>query len=128
MHMALHFNMCNLESSYTFDSDVPMLNDRVQQNIPPTLQYVSRHWAKHMHHTEPAGNNTNDLFSSLNDFMCNRLLFWIEAMNLIGAKFECQPLLEHAQDWAKKVRLQNLLGNACSKGLVRAIGQIYWNM
>jgi hypothetical protein len=121
---SLHFNMCDLESSYTFDSDVPMLNDRVQQNIGPTLQYVSQHWARHLHWAAPACSDTDDLFCGLNEFLHNRLLFWIEAMNLIGASFECHSLLQYAQDWLTKVRAQSLLINACSKGLLRVIGQI----
>jgi hypothetical protein len=118
MHMLLHFNMCNLESSYIYDSDVPMLYARVQQNIPPTLQYVSQHWGRHMHRAGPPSNNTDGLFCSLNDFMCNKLLFWIEAMNLIRAGLKCQQLLQEAQNWVKKVRLQTILKNACSEGLV----------
>jgi NACHT domain len=118
----LHFNMCDLESSYTFDSDVPMLNDRVQRNIGPILQYASRHWARHLHRAAPAGGDTDDLFCALNDFLHDRLLFWIEAMNLIGANFECHSLLQYARDWLTKVRAQSLLIIACSKGRLRVIG------
>ena len=52
----------------------------------------------------PAENDTNDLFQCLKDFMSDKLLFWIEAMNLINAKFECSPLLKDAQDWLRRVR------------------------
>ena len=124
MHVLLHFNMCNLESSYTFDCDVPLFNDRVQQNIPPTLQYASRQWARHLLWAVPTDNDANDLFCGLNDFLCHKLLFWIEAMNLIGAKSECHPLLQHAQDWLKKVRVQSLPRNSYSEGLVSTISQI----
>ena len=36
--------------------------------------------------------------------MSDKLLFWIEAMNLIDAVFECSPLLKDAQDGLNKVR------------------------
>jgi hypothetical protein len=124
MKELLHFNMCDLESSYTFDSDVPLLNDRVQQNIGPTLRYASRHWARHLLRAAPADNDTDDLLCGLNNFLCHRLLFWIESMNLLGTNVECHSLLQHARDWLAKVRVQRLSRNACSKGLVRAIGQI----
>ena len=35
--------------------------------------------------------------------MTDKLLFWIEAMNLIDAVIECSPLLEDAEDWLKRV-------------------------
>jgi hypothetical protein len=121
---SLRFNMCDLESSYTFDSDVPMFNDRVQRNIGPTLRYASRHWARHLPWAAPADSDIDDLVCCLNDFLHHRLLFWIEAMNLIGANFECDSLLKLAEDWLAKVRVQSLRRNAYSKGPVRAIGQI----
>jgi hypothetical protein len=124
MEESLHFNMCDLESSYTFDSDVPMLSDRIQRNIGPTLRYASRHWGRHLFRAAPANNGTDDLIYGLNGFLRNRLLFWIEAMNLIGAEFECQSLLQLARNWLMKVRVQILPINACSEGFVRAIGQI----
>ena len=100
----LHFNMCGLESSYVFDSDVPELSDRKDKILTSTLQYASRCWAKHLFQAVPAENDTNDLFQCLNNFMSNKLLFWIEAMNLIDAVFECSPLLKDAKNWLKKVR------------------------
>ena len=100
----LHFNMCGLDSSYIFDSDVSQLSDRKHKNLTSTLQYASRCWAKHLVQAMPAENDTNDLFLCLNKFMSDKLLFWIEAMNLIDAVFECSPLLKDAENWLKKVR------------------------
>ena len=100
----LHFNMCELDSSYVFDSDVPGLSDWRDRKITSTLQYASRCWAKHLFRAVPTENDTNDLLLCLNNFMSHKLLFWIEAMNLIGAKFECSPLLKDAKDWLKRVR------------------------
>jgi hypothetical protein len=37
-------------------------------------------------------DDTDVLFCGLKDFLCEKLLFWIEAMNLIGAKTECPAL------------------------------------
>ena len=118
----LHFNMCGLESSYVFDSDVPELSDRKHKNLTSTLRYASQCWAKHLCQAVPAENDTNDLFLSLKKFMTDKLLFWIEAMNLIGVVFECSPLLKDAQDWLNRVRntlsimmknyLNHFLGNA----------------
>jgi len=104
MQELLHFNMCDLDSSYIFDSDVPELSDRTHKKLTPTLRYALRSWARHIFRAAPAENDTNDLFLRLNDFMSDKLLFWIEAMNFIDAKFECSPLLKDAEDWLKRVR------------------------
>ena len=100
----LHFNMCGLDSSYVFDSDVSELSDRKHKNITSTLQYASRCWAKHLFQAMPAEDGTNDLLLCLNDFMCNKLLFWIECMNLMDSIFECSQLLKDAGNWLKRVR------------------------
>jgi hypothetical protein len=104
MKELLHFNMCDLKSSYIFDSDVPDLSDRTHEKLTPTLRYASQHWARHLFQAVPAEDDTNKLLLNLHEFMWNKLLFWIEAMNLMDAKFECSPLLKAAKDWVKKVR------------------------
>ena len=104
MEEHLHFNMCNLTSSFQFDSDVSGLKDDKVRNIPPFLQYASQHWATHLSQAPPADNETNKLLQLLDNFLCNKLLFWIEAMNLIDAKFECESLIKNAEEWLKRVR------------------------
>jgi hypothetical protein len=100
MQESLHFNMCNLPSSYLFDTEVPGLKSSIHETLSPTLRYVSRHWAGHLFQSVAVNN---DLICYLKDFMCNTLLFWIEAMNLIGAKSECPSLLKDVESWAERV-------------------------
>jgi len=104
MQESLHFNMCNLPSSYMFDSEVPGLNADIDKTFSPTLRYVSRHWARHLLSAVTVENDTDSLLCGLKDFLCNKLLFWIEAMNLIGAKSECSSSLNDAECWFKRVR------------------------
>jgi hypothetical protein len=100
MQESLHFNMCNFPSSYTFDSEVPGLNVSIAETFSPTLRYVSRHWSRHFLN---AKNDTDDLICGLKEFLRNTLLFWIEAMNLIGAKSECPSLLKEVESWVERV-------------------------
>jgi hypothetical protein len=105
MQESLHFNMCDHPSSYDFDSEVPGLNASIDNTFTPTLRYVSRHWARHLLRAAPAKDaDTDFLFRGMRDFLCNKLLFWIEAMNLIGAKIECASLLKDAESWVMMVR------------------------
>ena len=105
MQDSLHFNMCNLPSSYLFDSEVPGLNVSINKTFTPTLQYVSRHWARHLLWAVPAKSDTDDLFCGLKNFLCNKLLFWMEVMNLLGVKSECSLLLKDAEHWLERVRM-----------------------
>ena len=130
MQEFLHFNMCNLSSSYIFDSEVPGLNTCIHETLSPTLQYVSRHWARHLCQAVPAKNNTDDLICDLNNFLCNKLLFWIEIMNLIDAKVECSSLLRDAEYWLKSVSNhiifsdQNFLNVFLAKEMARSYGTL----
>jgi hypothetical protein len=107
MQESLHFNMCNLPSSYLFDSEVPGFGACIDEKFPPTFRYVSRHWARHLLRAEPAKDE--DLFCDLQRFVDNKLLFWIEAMNLLGAKFECHSILKDAECWVERVRMRIII-------------------
>ena len=105
MQESLHFNMCNLPSSYLFDSEVPCLEFAINKAFSPTLRYVSKHWARHLLQAVPPRSETDTLFCALKNFLCDKLLFWIEAMNLIGGKYECSSLLKDAESWVEGVRI-----------------------
>jgi len=109
MQESLHFNMCGLPSSYVFDSEVPGLDASIDETFTPALRYVSRHWARHLLWAVPAKNDADELFCGLKSFLCNKLLFWMEFMNLLGAKSECSSLLKDAELWLEKVRMQDHL-------------------
>ena len=75
---SLHFNMCNLLSSYVLDSEVPGLKISINKAFSTTLRYASRHWAGHLLRAMAPKNETDDLVCALKDFLCDKLLFWIE--------------------------------------------------
>ena len=120
---SLHFNMCNLLSSYVFDYEVPGLKISINIAFNPTLKYVLRHWAKHLVQAVPPTNKSDELFCMLKDFLCDKLLFWIEAMTLIGGKHDCSSLLKDTESWLE-VRIytttlrQNWLNAFSGNGLV----------
>ena len=102
---SLHFNMCDLPSSFIFDAEVPGLCASINRIFSPTLRYVSRHWARHLLRAVPATDDDDHLCRDLKNFLCNKLLFWIEAMNLIGAKSDISSLLMDAASWLERVRM-----------------------
>ncbi|KAG8724872.1 hypothetical protein FRC09_012783, partial [Ceratobasidium sp. 395] len=72
------FNICNLESSYISDHDVPDLYHKLDRAIPQHLSYACRSWGKHL----LLAIRSETLLNELYDFLSIRLLLWMEIMNL----------------------------------------------
>ncbi|CAE7099385.1 unnamed protein product [Rhizoctonia solani] len=86
------FNVCRLKSSYLSDEMVPDIEDLIAKGIPLDLFYACRYWADHVE----AGRYALPPVDELKDFLCNRLLLWIEVLNLkkeMRAGTECMKLV-----------------------------------
>jgi hypothetical protein len=104
MRSGLRFNMGDIESSFLFDNDnAEALSKKVDNNISAVLRYSIRHWDHHL--PSPQLINTNDLLFCISEFLQIRVLFWIEAMNLLKLRNQCTPMLQHARQWVLKVRI-----------------------
>ena len=100
----LRFNICNLPSSFLLDSEVPGLAQLVQENINDVLSYCCRHWSQHLARGEL--NDRNVLLPCIQDFFPIRVLFWIEAMNILQSSNRCPSMLRQAHEWVLSVRLK----------------------
>ena len=87
----LHFNMCNLKSSSIMNADIPT---NVKSVISPLLSYSSRFWIDHIVHTE-----CERLMETMKFLMYEKLLFWMEAMSLLGKAYEVSVALDKALTW-----------------------------
>ncbi|KAG8728136.1 hypothetical protein FRC10_005266, partial [Ceratobasidium sp. 414] len=74
------FNICHLESSYLFDKNVADLHEKVERYISGGLFYACRYWGAHL---ELAGGSRTPL-DELRSFLSERLLLWMEVLNLKG--------------------------------------------
>ncbi|QRV77145.1 Vegetative incompatibility protein HET-E-1 [Ceratobasidium sp. AG-Ba] len=72
------FNICELESICQFDEDVPRLRERVDEKVSGGLFYACRYWDAHF----MSATVSVDLFNGLAKFVSERLLMWMEVMNL----------------------------------------------
>ena len=97
----LKFNIANIESSFLFDRDNSTLPNAVKQNITPVLSYSCRNWDYHLSAT--ASTESGALRDNLSKFLQLRVLFWIEAMNLLGSRGECDRMLRRARKWVPNV-------------------------
>ncbi|EUC54453.1 vegetative incompatibility protein HET-E-1, putative, partial [Rhizoctonia solani AG-3 Rhs1AP] len=70
------FNICKLESSYLYDSQVKDLDARMDKYIPLELRYACQYWSAHLDASD------SGLVSLLEQFLIKQLLLWMEVMNL----------------------------------------------
>ena len=97
----LCFNICELESSYLLNSEVHHFAERVKAKIPSHLSYSCRFWVKHLHATKfdpDLAEHVRDLLGS------EKMLFWFEAMSLLGVLGNAAPALSYAVGWLQVSR------------------------
>jgi hypothetical protein len=97
----LKFNIANIESSFLLDRDNSALPNAVKQNITPVLGYSCRNWDCHL--SAAASTDLDALCDILSKFLQLRVLFWIEAMNLLGSRGQCDRMLKRACKWVPNV-------------------------
>ena len=98
----LRFNMGNISSSFLFDHDnAAELSEQVNQNISAVLRCSSRYWNRHL--PSPLLINIDNLLCCISEFLQICVLFWIEAMNLLGLSNQCTLMLQFARQWVLKV-------------------------
>ncbi|CAE6499853.1 unnamed protein product [Rhizoctonia solani] len=95
MKKQLKFNICGLDSSFIPDSDVKDIQKRVDTMIPAPLLYASRYWGDHLSLAGPS----DKLLTELNEFLSQRLLFWMEVLNLKRCIGMGVGTLLKAQSW-----------------------------
>jgi hypothetical protein len=78
MQSRLRENICSLESSGTYRTDIDP--QYIRHYLPPELQYSYRYSIYHLEQSQ-------DLFSGIEDvllFLQKHFLHWLEAMSLLG--------------------------------------------
>jgi len=96
MQAGLHFNICRLETSYIFNSEVADLEKRVQENIPSHLLYSCRFWATHL----KDATFDPDLAQLLRWLVTGEpMLFWLEALGVSKLIGEACWALIFAEGW-----------------------------
>ena len=76
----LKFNICKLESSYLANKDVPDLESRIAEYIPPALSYACLYWDEHFEHLP----FNHDVLKKLRSFFETKFLFWLEVLSIKG--------------------------------------------
>ncbi|OCH91973.1 WD40 repeat-like protein [Obba rivulosa] len=80
MNQRLRFNMCNIESSFMYNKALPQ--SQVDNAINRSLSYACQFWGFHLDHSP---REINLVSPDIRTFMKEKLLFWFEALSLLGA-------------------------------------------
>ncbi|KAF9064517.1 hypothetical protein BDP27DRAFT_1333503, partial [Rhodocollybia butyracea] len=75
----LHFNMCNLKSSYVFNSEVRDMKEMIAKGIPLELEYASCFWDEHLSQIEV----DKSVVTLLEEFWYRSSLFWLEVLSVL---------------------------------------------
>ncbi|CAE6410700.1 unnamed protein product [Rhizoctonia solani] len=89
------FNICKLGTSYVADVDIPDLEERVEKAISASMFYSCKYWATHLH----VAKKSVELIEQLDDFLCARLLLWLEVINLKKSKNLGSSIILQAENW-----------------------------
>ncbi|KAE9385618.1 hypothetical protein BT96DRAFT_791075, partial [Gymnopus androsaceus JB14] len=73
----LHFNMCNLKSSYVRNANLP---SEVVKDITPELSYACCFWDQHLQAIEP----NRSLMDLINKFIYGFSLYWMEVLSILN--------------------------------------------
>ena len=106
MEAGLKFNIANITSSFLLDHDNSALPDAVKQNISSVLSYSCRNWDHHLS-AVTFKTHLDALHGILSEFLQLHVLFWIEAMNLLGSRGLCDKMLRIALKWVTNVSVIN---------------------
>jgi hypothetical protein len=100
MKSELRFNICNLESSYLLNKEVPDMESRIERNISSHLRYASLYWTNHL----AASRSDGEALELVQDFMEKRFLFWLEVLSMTKRMNVAAHILSLLSNWMK-VRL-----------------------
>ncbi|CAG7853144.1 COMPASS-like H3K4 histone methylase component WDR5B {ECO:0000303/PubMed:19567704} Short=AtWDR5B {ECO:0000303/PubMed:19567704} [Serendipita indica DSM 11827] len=79
----LKFNICQIESSFNLNREIPDLDARISRLIPRKLRYASPHWPFHV--AETNDNWRSKLKKELEyATQCPYVLYWMEVLGLTG--------------------------------------------
>ena len=82
----LHFNICSLGSSTVKNVDIQVT---AKSTISPLVSYSCQYWADHLVNTP----SDEALMEAVRFVMSEKLLFWLEAMSILGKTYEASLIL-----------------------------------
>jgi WD40 repeat protein len=79
--LLLRRDICQVGDETLLNSEIPELRSRVERYIPPSLGYSCKYWSYHLCHADL----DQEILEALNKFCMSHLLYWLEALSLLGS-------------------------------------------
>ena len=98
MKEKLKRNICGLDDYATL-SEVKDLFGRQKEHIGDVLEYACCFWTKHLLWAPGSGPGIEEVQEAIDQFFTTCLLFWIEALSLMGKLDVGVHALNHIQQW-----------------------------
>ncbi|KAG8765438.1 hypothetical protein FRC12_007490 [Ceratobasidium sp. 428] len=109
MNDLLRFNICNLDSSFVLDRQLPDLDDRIKRSVQPHLYYACHYWSDHI----IRGGSSSTLHLVARRFLFQQALFWVEVMSLKNATSRGAMMLADTYRWMKDSSMPDDCCMAC---------------
>jgi hypothetical protein len=98
MMEGLRKNICKFDG-FKQNGEVAYLNERRARYIGKPLTYACRYWAQHLSHVPPTESGNEVLAQRLDRFLQTKLLYWIEALSLMGDMATAETSLATVRRW-----------------------------
>jgi hypothetical protein len=95
------FNIFHLPSSHKFDEGIQDIKERTKHAIPSDLMYACQYWATHLERGVKSSEQVkgSGQIKAVHDFLSQRLLLWIEVLNLTKKIANGAGQLHKAMTW-----------------------------
>ncbi|KAG9031966.1 hypothetical protein FRB95_002047 [Tulasnella sp. JGI-2019a] len=89
---------CSDDSMSGGDGEDRGIKSLIKQHISFALEYASKSWATHVSNTPPG---CKDIREYVETFVRTRLLFWLEALSLLGEAYNVEEMVQVVEFWLK---------------------------
>ncbi|KAJ7196062.1 WD40-repeat-containing domain protein [Mycena pura] len=120
MLKCLERNICGINDDTVLNSEIPDLEGRLRNFVPPALSYACQHWGDHLSQAADSPELQKELAEQMSKFASMKLLYWIEVLSLEGRFPLCISNLVAVFPWCKATRCTILLVFLPKCSLLRA--------
>ena len=96
-------NICGVGDDTVLNSEIPNLESRLREYVPPALLYACQHWGDHLSQSANDTDLQKELVKELSKFASTKLLYWVEVLSLEGRFPLCISNLVTIIPWCKAV-------------------------
>ena len=101
MRSDLKRDICNIADPTKLNDQVEGLKDRIGKAILPCVRYACLHWSEHVSNAKVGDPEVKE---QLEWFCRHGVMYWLEALSLLGSLEKGAPFLEHVREWAVSKR------------------------